>query len=158
MKSRESRIKAEAERVEVHLISGKGVDDPDHVASVDALRRAEAERRVNAKDMAKEHGAELLTRDAISALFDRSPETIREAMRTGTIAARDLGITDRDVVAFAYLDSAIKCWGHPDGCLLDTMRANGLTVAVEGSKVVYNILHPTPLARLRDAAVSEGDS
>ena len=148
MKDREARIQAEAERVQLHLVSGKGVDDPDHAASVDALRRAEAERIVDAKDKAKRLGAELLALHTASALFGRSAEVVREAMRTRKVATGDLGISERDVVAFVYLDSAISYWGPPDECLLDTMRANGLTEAVGGSGVVYNILHPTPLAVL----------
>lgn len=158
MKSREARIQAEAERVQVRLISEKDVDDPDHAASADALRRAEAQRIVDAKDEAKQLGAELMACHTASALFGKSPEAVREAMRTGKIATRDLGITERDVEAFVYLGSAIEYWGPPDECLLDTMRANGLTEAVEGSGVVYNILHATPLASLRDTAAPQDKS
>ena len=125
------------------------------MTSRDAYPQTEAQRIRAAKDEARGLGFELLTPLAAAKLFQKSPEAVRKATRTGRVeVVFDLRVTDRNV-AMIRLNSAIEYWGEPDEQRLGEMRDNGLTMGV--SSGVWNILHSKPLLDLRDPAELEGE-
>ena len=125
------------------------------MTSGDAYLQAEAQRIQAAKDEARRLGFELLTPLAAAKLFQKSPEAVRKATRTGRVeVVFDLRVTDRNV-AMIRLNSAIEYWGEPDEQRLGELRDNGLTMGV--SSGVWNILHSKPLLELRDPAELEGE-
>ena len=120
--------------------------------SRDVYIAAEQARNHAAKEQAREMNLELLTPLAASALFEKSPEAVRKAVRNGHVFVRfNLRATEKNV-DLIRLDSAIDYWGtqnsHDFEMRLNEMRDNGLTLSVDG--LGYNVLHPTPLLTLRD--------
>ena len=104
-----------------------------------------------AKRYAAEMGQELLTPLAARALFGLSPESVRTAARKGHVDVPfTLDASGRDV-QLIRLDSALEYWNQrkpPDLTgELAKMRENGQVMSV--SNVVYTVLHPVPLVRMK---------
>ena len=88
---------------------------------------------------------DVLTPLAAAALFERSPEAVRTAVRKGHVeTAFTLSVTNKDV-HLIYLDSAVAYWGKNESYEVNLVKfkANGNTISVDSAG--YRMLHPVPL-------------
>ena len=129
-------------------------DIPPGASPGEARRLTEEARKEAARAEARANDRELLTPKATVALFQRSAEAVRRAVRMRHVhAPLVLQASDKPTALISLL-SARDYWGLPDVSTLDEMRRRSHILGVDG--LSYAVLHTSPLVTLGDPEELEG--